>query len=229
LSCVSSVGVDLNTASPSLLARVSGLAAAIADAIVQYRSQHGPFKSRRDLLSVPRLGPKAFEQAAGFLRIPGAANPLDDSAVHPESYPIVDRMAADLGLTVRDLLDDPTLRHQIPLDCYVTPQIGLPTLQDILAELAQPGRDPRADFEPFHFAPHVRSLADLQSGMTLPGIVTNVTHFGAFVDVGLHDPGLIPTHHLANHSLHMHQPIQVTIQEVDLHQNCFTLSLHSPS
>ncbi|MGI8424694.1 MAG: helix-hairpin-helix domain-containing protein [Chloroflexota bacterium] len=234
LSCVNAVGVDLNTASPQLLGRVSGLGAAIAAGIVQYRSAHGPFKRRRDLMNVPRLGPKAFQQAAGFLRIRGASNPLDDSAVHPESYPIVDRMASDLGLTVRDLVDNPGLRLKIQLDHYVTDTVGLPTLTDILAELERPGRDPRTSFSAIPFSPTIHSIKELRPGMILPGLITNITDFGAFVDVGLKEEGLIHNTHLTaphiaqpHHTLQIHQPIQVTVLEVDFPRHRISLSLHS--
>src|SRR5204863_1229948 len=210
------------TASRQLLGYVSGLTPSVADNIVKYRNDHGPFASRRDLLRVPRLGDKAFEQAAGFLRIRGAANPLDESAVHPESYGVVDRMAADLGVTEGDLMHDPGLRQHIKLERYVTEKAGLPTLTDILAELAKPGRDPREAFEVFRFAEGVHTLADLRPGMKLPGIVTNVTAFGAFVDVGVHQDGLVHVSQLADRFvkdphevIKVHQQVEVTVLEID--------------
>jgi uncharacterized protein len=191
MSCVNGVGVDVNTASRQLLAYVSGINSAVAENIVRYRSQHGAFTRRKELLGVPRLGARAFEQAAGFLRIRNGADPLDQSAVHPESYPVVDRMAADLGVSVRDLMRNASLRERIDLQRYVTDRVGLPTLQDIMSELSRPGRDPRASFEAFQFAEGINTIADVQPGMKLPGIVTNVTAFGAFVDIGVHQDGLV--------------------------------------
>ena len=232
ISCVNAVGVEVNTASKQLLSYVSGLNSAIAEGIVRYRGANGPFKSRRDLLRVPRLGARTFEQAAGFLRIRGAANPLDASAVHPESYAVVDRMAADLGVTVDRLLADEGLRRRIDPQEYVTPTVGLPTLNDILAELARPGRDPRQRFEVFRFAEGVSRLEDLSAGMTLPGIVTNITAFGAFVDVGVHQDGLVHVSQMAerlvrdpHQVLQVHQQVQVTVLEVDLARKRISLSL----
>ena len=232
VSCVNAVGVEVNTASQQLLTYVSGLNSGIAEGIVRYRGANGPFKSRRDLLRVPRLGARTFEQAAGFLRIRGAANPLDASAVHPESYPVVDRMAAGLGVTVDRLLADEGLRRRIDPQEYVTPTVGLPTLNDILAELARPGRDPRQRFEAFRFAEGVSKLEDLSAGMTLPGIVTNVTAFGAFVDVGVHQDGLVHVSQMAerfvrdpNEVVQVHQQVQVTVLEVDLARKRISLSL----
>src|SRR5207247_4876651 len=190
--------VEWPTASRQLLAYVSGLSATVAENIVRYRNEHGPFARRHDLMRVPRLGDKAFEQAAGFLRIRGAANPLDESAVHPESYAVVDRMASDLGARVTDLMRDDALRQRIELSRYVTGAVGLPTLSDIVAELAKPGRDPRAAFEIFRFSDDVNSLEDLRPGMKLAGIVTNITAFGAFVDVGVHQDGLVHISQLAH-------------------------------
>jgi len=235
-SCVNAVGVEVNTASKQLLAYVSGLTATVVDNIVRYRAEHGPFERRQDLGRVPRLGPKAFEQAAGFLRIHGAANPLDASAVHPESYPIVDRIATDLGVTVRDLVASEALRQRINLDRYVTSSVGLPTLQDILAELAKPGRDPRASLQVVQFREGVRTLEDVQPGMQLPGVVTNVTAFGAFVDIGVHQDGLVHISQLAdrfvrdpNEVVHVHQPVQVTVLEVDRARRRISLSMRSKS
>ncbi|WP_263284405.1 Tex family protein [Cupidesulfovibrio sp. SRB-5] len=197
-SCVNAVGVDANTASPELLAHVSGIGPVLARNIVAHRAENGPFRSRRDLLKVPRLGPKAFEQAAGFLRVRGD-NPLDASAVHPERYALVARMAADLGCALADLLRRDDLRGRIRPEQYVADGVGLPTLGDILAELARPGRDPRPSFTPFRFAEGVHSPDDLEPGMVLPGIVTNVTAFGAFVDIGVHRDGLVHVSQLSDH------------------------------
>jgi uncharacterized protein len=234
VSCVNAVGVDVNTASKQLLAYVSGLNSTVAENIVKRRGERGPFARRRDLLDVPRLGAKAFEQAAGFLRIRGGADPLDESAVHPESYAIVDRMAKDLGVTVRDLMRDEALRRRIDPQRYVTEKVGLPTLQDILAELAKPGRDPREAFEPFAFAEGVRSLEDVKPGMVLPGIVTNVTAFGAFVDIGVHQDGLVHVSQLAdrfvrdpNEVVKVHQPVKVTVLDVDPVRKRISLSMRS--
>ena len=234
VSCVNAVGVEVNTASKQLLAYVSGLNASVADHVIRYRAEHGPFKRRQDFTKVPRLGPRAFEQAAGFLRIRDAANPLDASAVHPESYPVVERMAADLGVTVQDLMRTESLRERIDLKRYVTQAVGLPTLQDILAELAKPGRDPRQTFEVVRFAEGVRTLEDLRPGMKLPGIVTNVTAFGAFVDVGVHQDGLVHISQLAdrfvrdpNEVVRVHQPVEVTVLEVDAARKRIALSMRS--
>jgi uncharacterized protein len=231
-SCVNAVGVEVNTASKQLLSYVSGLNGVTAANIILHRNEHGPFTSRRDLLKVKRLGPKAFEQAAGFLRIRDGENPLDASAVHPESYGVVERMAADLGCTVSDLMTRPDLRAQIRLERYRTDTVGLPTLQDILDELAKPGRDPRQQFEAFAFAEGVTRLEDLQPGMTLPGIVTNVTAFGAFVDIGVHQDGLVHVSQLADRFVKeaadvvkVHQRVQVTVLEVDLARKRIGLSM----
>ncbi len=232
VSCVNAVGVEVNTASPQLLAHVSGLGPALAQAIVSRREQQGPFQSRQELLKVPRLGPKAFEQAAGFLRVQGGAEPLDASAVHPESYPLVEAMARDLGATVADLLKNQDLRRRIDPARYVTADKGLPTITDILAELEKPGRDPRQAFEAFAFAEGVHTLADLQAGMRLPGIVTNVTNFGAFVDVGVHQDGLVHISQLAerfvsdpHQVVKVHDRVMVTVLEVDLPRGRISLSM----
>ncbi len=234
VSSVNGVGVELNTASKQLLSYVSGLNASVAAAIVTRRNELGPFKARADLLSVPRLGPKAFEQAAGFLRIRDAANPLDASAVHPERYAVVERMAADLGCSVADLIRDPKLRAKVKLEAYVTPEVGLPTLNDIMAELAKPGRDPRQKFEAFAFDAGVHKPEDLRPGMRLPGIVTNVTAFGAFVDIGVHQDGLVHVSQLADTFVKdpaavvkPQQKVNVTVLEVDLPRNRIALSLRS--
>lgn len=234
VSSVNGVGVELNTASKQLLSYVSGLNASVAAAIVTRRNELGPFKARADLLSVPRLGPKAFEQAAGFLRIRDAANPLDASAVHPERYAVVERMAADLGCSVADLVRDPKLRAKVKLEAYVTAEVGLPTLNDIMAELAKPGRDPRQKFEVFAFDASVHKPEDLRPGMRLPGIVTNVTAFGAFVDIGVHQDGLVHVSQLADTFVKdpaavvkPQQKVNVTVVEVDLPRNRIALSMRS--
>ena len=232
VSCVNKVGVELNTASRHLLAYVSGLNSRTAASLVTHRDTNGPFKSRAELLKVSGLGPKAFEQAAGFLRIRDGSHPLDASAVHPERYELVDRMAADLGCTVADLLRDPAKRSAIKLDRYVTPEVGLPTLRDIVAELAKPGRDPREKFEAFSFADGVEKMEDLQPGMKLPGIVTNVTAFGAFVDIGVHQDGLVHISQISDdfvknpaEFLKVGQRVQTTVMEVDLPRKRIALSL----
>ncbi len=232
VSCVNGVGVELNTASKQLLSYVSGLNASLADNIVAWRNEHGTFQSREQLKQVPRLGDKAFEQAAGFLRVRGGRHPLDASAVHPERYTLVERMAADIGCEVGDLLHDESARKKIDLKRYVCDDVGLPTLQDILAELAKPGRDPRKQFEVFAFQEGVEKPSDLQVGMKLPGIVTNVTAFGAFVDVGVHQDGLVHLSQLADHFVRdasevvkVGQKVQVTVVEVDLPRNRIALSM----
>jgi uncharacterized protein len=234
MSCVNNVGVELNTASPQILAYVSGLSAQLAENIVMYRNANGPFLDRQQLLKVPRLGPKTFQQAAGFLRIRDGRQPLDGSAVHPESYSIVDRMAADRGCTVRDLMRDDGLRKGIKLDPYITDAIGLPTLTDIINELAKPGRDPREQFEVFAFSEGVSKLEDLKPGLKLPGIVTNVTAFGAFVDIGVHQDGLVHISQLSDSFVKnpgdvvkVHQKVQVTVLEVDLARKRIALSMKS--
>ena len=234
ISCVNGVGVEINTASKQLLSYVSGLNARSAAAIVARRNEKGAFASRAELREVSGLGPKAFEQAAGFLRIRDAANPLDASGVHPESYPIVEKMAADLGCTVADLIKDSKLRAKIKLENYVTETVGLPTLKDILAELAKPGRDPREKFEAFAFDESVNKPEDLEPGMRLPGIVTNVTAFGAFVDVGVHQDGLVHVSQLADtfvkdpaEVVKPGQKVQVTVTEVDLARGRIALSMRS--
>ena len=234
VSCVNRVGVELNTASKQLLSYVSGLGPALAANIVAYRNEHGPFRSRRELLEVPRLGPKAFEQCAGFLRIRDGEHPLDSSAVHPERYDVVDAMARDLGCGVRDLLKDSGLRGRIRPERYATEAVGLPTLEDILQELAKPGRDPRQQFEVFAFQEGVEKMEDLKPGMRLPGIVTNVTAFGAFVDVGVHQDGLVHVSQLADRFVRdpaevvkVGQKVRVTVTEVDLERRRIGLSMRS--
>jgi len=232
ISCVNSVGVELNTASKQLLTYVSGLGEKLAHSIVEYRNTNGPFKSREELLKVPRLGPKAFEQAAGFLRIRNAKNPLDRSAVHPESYSIVYKMAEDLNCSVQDLMDNESLRRKINLKNYITDKVGLPTLTDIMNELAKPGRDPREEFELFKFADDVNKIEDLRIGMKLPGIVTNITNFGAFVDIGVHQDGLIHISKIANkfiknpsEVLKVHQKVTVTVIDIDIERKRISLSM----
>lgn len=232
MSCVNGVGVELNTASKQLLGYVSGLGPALAASIVAYRNENGPFKSREELKSVPRLGPKAFEQAAGFLRIRDGEELLDSSAVHPESYPIVQSMARDVNCSVNDLMRDAGLRQKIQLPKYVTEAVGLPTLTDILSELAKPGRDPRQQFEAFTFQAGVEKMEDLKPGMKLPGIVTNVTAFGAFVDIGVHQDGLVHVSQLSDRFVKdpgevvkVHQKVIVTVTEVDLPRKRIALSM----
>jgi len=234
MSCVNGVGVNVNSASKQLLTYVSGLGPQLAGNIVAFRNENGAFASRAQLKKVPRLGPKAFEQAAGFLRIPQAKNPLDSSAVHPESYGIVDAMAKDLGCTVVDLMRDESLRAKIDLARYVTDTVGLPTLRDIMAELAKPGRDPREQFEAFSFAEGINKMEDLVPGMKLPGIVTNITAFGAFVDIGVHQDGLVHISQLAdrfikdpNEVVKVHQRVTVTVTEIDLPRKRIALSMRT--
>jgi uncharacterized protein len=232
MSCVNAVGVELNTASKQVLAYVSGLGPQLAQNIVSYRNEHGAFKNRESLRKVPRLGDKAFEQAAGFLRIRNADQVLDTSAVHPERYPLVNKMARDINCSVAQLMRDPELRKQINLQQYVSDEIGLPTLNDIMEELAKPGRDPREQFEVFSFTEGVNEIADLKPGMKLQGIVTNITNFGAFVDIGVHQDGLVHTSQLseafvanANEVVKVHQKVEVTVVEVDVARKRISLSM----
>ncbi len=232
ISCVNHVGVEVNTASKQLLTYVSGLGPQLAKGIVEYRNEYGPFKSREELKQVPRLGPKAFEQAAGFLRIRDGENPLDRSAVHPESYPIVDTMARDLGCLVLDLMRDEKLRERIDLKQYVSEKVGVPTLNDILSELSKPGRDPREQFEAFRFTEGVEKIEDIKPGMKLPGIVTNITAFGVFVDIGVHQDGLVHISEVSNRFVKnpadvvkVHQKVLVTVLEVDLERRRISLSM----
>lgn len=234
MSCVNSVGVEVNTASKELLSYVSGLSPSLAKNIVEHRNQNGPFKNRESLMKVSRLGEKVFEQAAGFLRIREAENPLDSSAVHPESYPIVQQMASDLGCSVKELMSSNELRKQLDLKKYVTEKVGLPTLTDILSELEKPGRDPRQVFEIFSFTDGVNTIADLKIGMSLPGIVTNVTNFGAFVDIGVHQDGLVHISHLSDKFIKdpkevvtVQQKVKVTVVEVDVPRKRIGLSMKS--
>ena len=232
ISCVNGVGVDLNQASRQLLTYVSGLGPSLAQNIVQFRDTNGSFKTRAQLRDIPRLGPKAFEQCAGFLRIKDGPQPLDASAVHPESYPVVDTMAADLDCTVEDLMKDEALRRRIDLSRYVTDAIGLPALRDIIEELSKPGRDPRDPFETFAFADGIEEIKHLREGMQLPGIVTNVTRFGAFVDIGVHQDGLVHISQLADrfvkdpaHVVKVNQKVTVTVLEVDQDRKRIALSM----
>jgi uncharacterized protein len=233
VSCVNQVGVDVNTASPELLAHVSGLGPVLAANIVEHRRENGPFVDRKGLLKVKRLGPKAFEQCAGFLRVTGGRNPLDGSAIHPERYALVGRMAKDAGCGVAELLKDEGLRRRIDLSRYVGGEVGLPTLKDILAELEKPGRDPRPAFQVFRFA-DVHDMADLHPGMSVPGIVTNVTRFGAFVDVGVHQDGLVHISNLADRYVRdpsevvrTGQQVLVTVLEVDVKRRRIGLSMRT--
>lgn len=231
-SCVNLVGVNVNTASKHLLTYVSGLGAALTQNIVDYRTENGAFRSRRELLKVPRMGAKAFEQCAGFLRIPGAENPLDNSAVHPESYSVVERMAKDLGCSVTDLIKDKELRSRIKIENYITDSVGLPTLTDIMQELDKPGRDPRRKIEMFEFDKNVRTLDDLQEGMELPGIVTNITNFGCFVDIGIKENGLVHVSQLADRFISdpsivvsIHQHVRVRVMSIDRERKRIQLTM----
>ncbi len=232
ISCVNQVGVEVNTASRHLLTYVSGLGPTLAKNIVDYRTANGPFTSKAELKKVPRLGPKAFEQCAGFLRISGAKNPLDASAVHPERYDIVKQMATDAGCTVSELMADKKRRDSVNLQKYVGGDVGLPTLRDIMAELEKPGRDPREGIKDFHFDESVHSIEDLRPGMELPGIVTNITAFGAFVDLGVHTDGLVHISQIADHfvknvsdAVTLHQHVTVRVMDVDVARNRITLSM----
>lgn len=223
--CVNSVGVNLNTASSYLLSYVSGIGPALASNIIDYRSSVGGFSSRSQLRDVPKLGPKAFEQCAGFLRIQNAENPLDNSAVHPECYHIVDKMASDLGVTTKELVGNEELIGKIDPSAYVEGEFGLPTINDILKELAKPGRDPRQSAQEFSFADDIREIDDLKPGMELPGIVTNVTAFGAFVDIGIHENGLIHISKMRGHKVKLHEKVNVSVLDVDLDRKRISLRL----
>lgn len=232
MGCVNKVGVEVNSASRQLLAYVSGLGDTLAGNIVAYRDEKGPFKRRADLKKVARLGPKAFEQAAGFLRIRDSVNPLDASAVHPESYPIVTCMAKDVGAGIKELMADAVLREKIALETYATGSVGMPTLRDIMLELAKPGRDPRKQFETFRFAEGITSMEQLSPGMELPGIVTNVTRFGAFVDIGVHQDGLVHISELADQFVNdpaeivrVQQRVKVSVLEIDRERKRISLSM----
>jgi uncharacterized protein len=231
MSCVNAVGVEVNTASSYLLTYVSGLGPQLARNVVDYRSENGPFRSRKELMKVKRMGAKAFEQSAGFLRIRNADNPLDSSAVHPESYQVVETMARDIGCDIRELITNEEKRKEIKLEKYVTPVAGLPTLKDIMDELAKPGRDPRSKIKQFSFA-DIHDMQDLVEGMVVPGIVTNVTKFGAFVDIGIKQDGLV---HVSNLSktyvqdpstvVKMHQHVMVKVLAVDIDRRRIQLSM----
>lgn len=231
-SCVNLVGVNVNTASKHLLTYVSGLGPVLAQNIVDYRTTNGAFKSRKELMKVPRMGEKAFEQCAGFLRIAGAENPLDNSAVHPESYHVVEKMAKDLKCTVKELIDNKDLKKSLSLDKYISDKIGLPTLNDIIEELDKPGRDPRKGIKVFEFDPNIRTIEDLREGMRLPGIVTNITNFGCFVDVGIKENGLVHISELADRFVSdpsevvsLHQHVEVKVLSVDLARKRVQLSM----
>ncbi len=230
-SCVNAVGVNLNTASPWLLAYVAGIGPALAENIVSYRTENGGFRSRAELRKVPRLGPKAFEQCAGFLRVRGAENPLDDSAVHPESYGIVDKMAKSLGVSTKELVGNAELCARIQAKDFVTPTAGLPTVNDILKELAKPGLDPREQASEFAFADDIHGIDDLKVGMELPGIVTNITNFGAFIDIGIHDNGLVHVSQMGPRGtdptkvVKLHQQVRVAVTAVDLDRGRISLRL----
>ncbi len=231
-SCVNLVGVELNTASERLLSYVSGIGATLARNIVEYRTANGPFRSREELRKVPRLGARSFEQGAGFLRIAAAANPLDNTAVHPESYHIVDKMAADAGVSVPRLLEDKSLRSAIDINRYVTARTGLPTLRDIMEELDKPGRDPRGRLEAFSFPDGVSDISDLRPGMVLPGIVTNITNFGAFVDIGIKQDGLVHVSQMADkyvsdpaQVVSLRQRVTVKVLEADTERGRVSLTM----
>lgn len=232
MSCVNAVGVEVNTASKELLTYVSGLGPVLASNIIRYRNENGPFKSRNELKKVGRLGDKAFEQCAGFLRIQDAKNPLDSSGVHPESYLVVEKMAKELGVTLPQLIQDKALQKKITLQKYITDKIGLPTLQDIMSELAKPGRDPREQFEVFSFTEGIHSMEDLREGMVLNGIVTNITDFGAFVDIGVHQDGLVHLSQMANRYIKhpsevvkVHQKVKVKVVSVEISRKRIALSM----
>lgn len=232
MSCVNSVGVNLNTASQHLLTYVSGLSPTLAKNIVEYRRENGAFSSRSQLKKVPRLGPSAYEQCAGFLRIPGARNPLDNSAVHPERYSLVETMAKDQGVTVKQLVEDKALQKKIDIRKYVSGEVGMPTLTDIMAELDKPGLDPRGEVEKFEFDASIKTIEDLQVGMVVPGIVTNITKFGAFVDIGVHNDGLVHVSQMANRYVSdpsevvkLHEHVMVRVTEVDLKRKRISLSM----
>jgi uncharacterized protein len=226
------VGVNLNTASQQLLTYVSGLGPVLAQNIVDYRKEHGAFTSRAELKKVPRLGPAAYQQCAGFLRISNGKNPLDNSAVHPESYHVVEQMAKDQNCTVSDLISIKGMREKIDIHQYVTEEVGLPTLTDIMKELEKPGRDPREQIEEFEFDSSVQTIDDLHEGMELPGIVTNITNFGAFVDIGVHQDGLVHVSQLADkyvsdptQVVRLHQHVRVRVIGIDLRRQRISLSM----
>ena len=232
-TCVNAVGVNINTASTSLLSYVSGIGDKLAENIVKHRDENGAFTSRNDIKNVSRLGGKAFQQAAGFLRVKEGSNPLDDSAVHPESYAVVSKMAKDIKVGISELIGNKTLLQEIPLEKYQTETVGLPTLQDIIKELEKPGLDIREQAKVFTFNQNIKTITDLQEGQLLPGIVNNVTNFGAFVDVGIKESGLIHISNLAdsfvsdvNEHVHLHQQIIVKVLEVDVDRKRIQLKIH---
>jgi uncharacterized protein len=232
VSCVNKVGVEVNTASEELLTYVSGLGPVLARNIIGWRNEHGPFSSRQELMKVPRFGDKAFEQAAGFLRIRDGKNPLDRSAVHPESYPVVEKMAKRLNCTIPDLISEKELRAKINLEEFTSASVGMPTLQDIMQELAKPGRDPRQQFEMFEFDKNTHSMKDLHKGMRLPGIVTNITNFGVFVDIGVHQDGLVHISQMAdrfvkdpNEIVKLNQKVMVEVVDVDIDRKRIQLTM----
>ena len=234
INCVNRVGVNVNTASRHLLTYISGLGPALAQNIVKYRSQNGPFRTRRELMKVPRMGEKAFEQSAGFLRIQDSPQPLDNSAVHPARSPLVEQIAADQGCSVKQLMENKDIRQKIDISKYVSSQVGLPTLQDIMAELDKPGRDPREPLKQFAFDPTVHDITDLHAGQVLPGIITNITNFGAFVDIGVHTKGLVHVSQLADRYVKdptsvvsLHQQVMVRVVEVDLQRKRISLSMRT--
>jgi uncharacterized protein len=231
-SCVNAIGVNLNTASAPLLSYVSGIGPALAENIVAYRSENGEFTSRKELLKVPRLGAKAFEQAAGFLKVPNSESLLDNSAVHPESYSIVEKMAGDLKISLKELIGNKELISKINPENYIFDTVGLPTINDILRELEKPGVDPRKSAKVFEFDPNVKSIKDLKPGMKLPGIVNNITNFGCFVDIGVKESGLVHISKLkkdfvsdVNSVVKLHQHVQVTVVEVDEARKRIQLSM----
>ena len=231
-NCVNQVGVNVNTASKHLLTYVSGLGPQLAQNIVDYRQKNGAFTQRKQLMKVPRMGEKAFEQSAGFLRIPGAENPLDNSAVHPESYAIVERMAKDLNCTVRELIGNKDLKKKLHLEDYISGTVGMLTINDIISELDKPGRDPRQTVKVFEFDPTVRTIEDLKEGQVLPGIVTNITNFGCFVDIGIKENGLVHISQLANkyisdptEIISLHQHVTVKVIGIDLERKRVQLSM----
>jgi len=232
MSCVNAVGVEVNTASKQLLAYVSGIGPSLAQNIVSFRNQNGAFDSRQALNKVPRFGPKSFEQAAGFLRVNTSANPLDKTAVHPESYHIVEKMAKSLGVTVEELMKNADLQSKINIEEFVTDQAGIPTLKDIVEELARPGRDPREKFGVFQFSMGINTIKDLKEGMILPGIVTNITAFGAFVDVGVHQDGLVHKSKITDRYVNdpseffkVNQRVKVKVENVDLERKRIQLTM----
>ena len=233
-SCVNAVGVELNTTSEQLLSYVSGVGPQLASNIIKYREENGGFKNRKQLRDVPRLGPKAFEQCAGFLRVHGSSNPLDESAVHPESYHIVEKMAEKLQVKVRELIGNKELIARINPNDYVEQDFGLETVRDILKELEKPGRDPRSKFEAFEFDKNIRTIDDLKTGMVLNGIVTNITAFGAFVDIGVHQDGLVHISQITNHFikdpnevLKLNQKVKVIVTDIDINRKRISLSMRN--